>query len=66
MQCHVEVTEDMIRKWIEVNAEEIAINRSSPAVQAAEEMLVDLPSRLPQLKAVADRLYGKWISALKQ
>lgn len=65
MQCHVEVTEDMIRKWIEVNAEEIAINRTSPAVQAAEEMLADLPSRLPQLKAVADRLYGKWISALK-
>ncbi|MCO6434038.1 type 1 glutamine amidotransferase [Nitrosomonas nitrosa] len=65
MQCHVEVTEDMIRKWIEVNAEEIAINRSSPAVQAAEEMLADLTSRLPQLKAVADRLYGKWISALK-
>ena len=40
MQCHVEVTEDMIRKSIEVNAEEIAINRSSPAVQAAEEMLL--------------------------
>ena len=65
MQCHVEMTEDMVRDWSKVNAAEIVQNLTSPAVQSAEAMQTNLVSRVPQLHVIADRLYGKWISALK-
>lgn len=66
MQCHVEMTEDMVCKWSEVNAAEIAQNLTSPAVQSAEEMQTNLMSRVSQLHTIADQLYGKWIGALKK
>lgn len=65
MQCHVEMTEDMVRSWSKVNAAEIAQNLTSPAVQSTETMQANLASRVSILNTVADRLYGKWICALK-
>ncbi|SDX98123.1 type 1 glutamine amidotransferase [Nitrosomonas sp. Nm33] len=65
MQCHVEMTEEMVRNWSKVNAAEIAQNLASPAVQPAEAMQMDLEFRVPLLNTIADRLYSKWINALK-
>lgn len=65
MQCHMEITEDMVRKWSEVNADEITRNLTSPAVQSAAAMQANLASRVSLLNVIANRLYGKWISALK-
>lgn len=65
MQCHVEMTEEMVRSWSEVNATEIVQNLTSPAVQSMEAMQTDLPSRVLRLNKIADRLYSQWIMALK-
>jgi GMP synthase-like glutamine amidotransferase len=64
LQCHVEMTEQMIETWCENGSEEIAVSRS-PAVQSIEEILTGLAERLPALKNVASHLYQKWIWGLK-
>lgn len=63
MQCHVEMTAEMVRTWCEVGAEEIAAS-PGPAVQTPDEMGVDLDRRLAGLHAVADRLYARWVEGL--
>lgn len=66
MQCHIEVTADMIERWCETGAEEIedSLGRS-PAVQRPAQMRENLASRLEALHAVADRVYDRWIQGLK-
>jgi GMP synthase-like glutamine amidotransferase len=64
MQCHVEMTETMIREWSTNGAEEIAANLSSPAVQTAELMLAQMPAKLPRLSRVAERLYRHWLHGI--
>ena len=63
MQCHVEMTPEMIRSWCKVGADEIA-GAESPAVQTPSEIGRDTPQRLAPMQAVADRLYGKWVAGL--
>lgn len=64
LQCHVEMTEEMIADWCEIGAEEVAAASASPAVQTAEEMLWQTPGRLPQLHEAAGRLYAAWTAGL--
>lgn len=63
MQCHVEMTEDMVKAWCRTGVDEIA-GSSGPAVQLAETMQMQLASRVSALNQIARRLYGKWISGL--
>lgn len=64
LQCHVEMTEQMIRDWCEVGADEIAASASSPGVQSPATMQAQMADKLPQLHAVARRLYQHWIAGL--
>ena len=64
MQCHVEMTADLVRSWIGSGAEELAQHRKSPAVQAPEEMQRDLEPRLDRLHQVADKIYDRWTANL--
>lgn len=64
MQCHVEMTREMIEAWCAVGADEIN-SANSPAVQTPEQMAVDMDAKLAALNAVAARLYGHWIAGLK-
>lgn len=63
MQCHVEMTPEMIETWSKAGAGEIAA-ADSPAVQSAEEMRALIPSHLAQLHRVAERLYSQWLRGL--
>jgi len=63
MQCHVEMTEGMIRDWCAVGAEEIAAS-GSPAVQTPAEMERLNASLLPLLHQAAERLYAHWVTGL--
>ena len=63
MQCHVEMTEAMIREWCAVGAEEIAAAQS-PAVQTPEAMIALNSANLPPLNRTAERLYSRWIEGL--
>lgn len=65
LQCHVEVTEEMVKTWCQLNAAELAQHQDSPAVQGGDEIQNNLPQRLAALQSVADRLYQRWILALK-
>jgi len=62
MQCHVEMTEAMIRLWNRQWAAESAV--ASPSVQTPEQMYERLEERIAAMRACADRLYTKWISGL--
>jgi GMP synthase-like glutamine amidotransferase len=66
MQCHVEMTADLVRTWIGSGEEEMREHRKSPAVQSAEEMQRDLEPRLDKLHQVADRLYDRWTEGLSR
>lgn len=63
MQCHVEMTADMILAWRDSGAREIAAN-PIPTVQQPQQMQIDMQQRLEALHAVADRLYTLWIKGL--
>jgi len=65
MQCHIEMTEEMIRNWCTVGADEIRSAASSPAVQSAEIMQIQMRDKLPPLHRVADRIYTRWVHGLR-
>ena len=65
MQCHVEMTEGMIRQWCQDGAAEIAAS-GSPAVQAPGAMQAGMGPKVAALNAVADRIYARWIEGLNR
>ena len=66
MQCHVEMTPELVRTWIGTGADEIREHRKSPAVQDADAMQKDLDPRLERLHQVADRIYDRWSEGLSR
>ena len=65
MQCHIEMTEELIESWCETGASEIEANLArSPAVQTPQAMRENMGSRLSALHAVADRIYRRWTAGL--
>lgn len=64
MQCHVEMTPEMVADWVRGGAAEIAQSRDSPGVQAPEEIERDLERRTAALHKVADRIYDRWTEGL--
>ncbi|MDT3707590.1 MAG: type 1 glutamine amidotransferase [Thiobacillus sp.] len=65
MQCHVEMTPELIAGWCESGAAEIAAS-DSPGVQAPEAIQSDLPARTARLHQLADKIYSRWIQGLSQ
>lgn len=65
MQCHVEMTADMVREWCAFNAAELS-QLSGPAAQTEAEMQENLSERMAVLNAVATQLYTKWITGLQK
>jgi GMP synthase-like glutamine amidotransferase len=66
MQCHVEMTEELIASWCETGADEIARSiERSPAVQPPEAMRENLSSKLSALHRVADGIYERWLQGVK-
>lgn len=63
LQCHVEMTAEMIVTWCAVGASEIAAS-SSPGVQSVGEMQQQMNGKLPRLNSVADQLYSHWVKGL--
>jgi len=64
LQCHVEMTAEMVREWCEAQAGEIQAAAGRPGVQRVEDILGDAPSRLAGLHAAADRMYQRWLLGL--
>jgi GMP synthase-like glutamine amidotransferase len=64
LQCHVEMTAEMIAAWCAVGADEVEASSTSPAVQPVIEMQQQMNGKLPCLNSVATQLYGNWIKNL--
>jgi GMP synthase-like glutamine amidotransferase len=61
LQCHIEMTEAMIKAWCEVGSDEISNAKSSPAVESPSVIQANMSSRVKQLNTIADVIYGRWI-----
>ncbi|RIX46791.1 MAG: type 1 glutamine amidotransferase [Rhodocyclales bacterium GT-UBC] len=65
MQCHVEMTPEMIATWCQQWQEEAAAFKTDPSVQTPETMLGEIDDRLPTMRALSEQLYSVWIQGLK-
>ncbi|HVQ61953.1 MAG TPA: type 1 glutamine amidotransferase [Burkholderiales bacterium] len=63
MQCHVEMTEELIRSWC-ADWEKELVARAKPSVQTPAQMFEGLDERVRQLNRIADGLYERWIKGL--
>ena len=66
MQCHVEMTPEMIDVWCKSWPTEVeGLNPLPLTVQTPEQMLMQVQDRLPAMRQLADHLYSVWIRGLK-
>jgi GMP synthase-like glutamine amidotransferase len=63
MQCHVEMTPELIRSWAESWADEVR-GIASASVQTPEQMEERIDERVRDLNAIAARLYDRWTERL--
>lgn len=61
LQCHVEMTPQLIADWVEETDGELKPSRT---VQNGEEMLRDAEARTRTMHRVADILYERWMQGL--
>lgn len=65
MQCHVEMTAEMIAAWCAGWSDEVAgLSVLPDSVQTPVQMQNDTAAHLPALRRLADRLYSQWIEGL--
>ena len=64
LQCHVEMTEDLIRSWCRGGAGEIEQSKASAGVQPVAKIEKNLDARVAALHKVADRIYDRWTEGL--
>jgi GMP synthase-like glutamine amidotransferase len=64
LQCHIEMTPEMVKTWCAVGADEVEANKASPAVQSVNEMLRLMAEELPRMQNVAGHLYSHWIRGI--
>ena len=66
MQCHVEMTPELIRTWCQDWEKEVeSLARRTPSVQTPAQMTEALEEKTRALNAIADRLYDRWSAGLK-
>lgn len=67
LQCHIEMTEELVRSWVKEGASDLATpdqEVSSPSIQSAGEILSRLPERVKALQQMADLFYADWLVKL--
>jgi GMP synthase-like glutamine amidotransferase len=68
LQCHIEMTAEMIEIWCRDGVREIEEEVSqhrAVAVQNPEQIRAAMPGNLPGLNAIARTLYEKWVRGLE-
>jgi len=64
LQCHIEMTEELVRSWCETGAREIA-RSPGPAVQSVDVILDNMAEKIRALHEVADTVYARWTVNLR-
>ena len=66
MQCHVEMTPELIRAWCQEWGTEVeSLARRVPSVQTPAQMTDSVEEKTRTLNAIADRVYDRWTAGLK-
>jgi len=63
MQCHVEITPEMIQTWCR-DWEKEQVAGAGPSVQTPEAMQAGMAAKADALHEVSERLYDRWIQGL--
>jgi GMP synthase-like glutamine amidotransferase len=63
LQCHIEMTRDLVETWLSSGASELP-RTSSAGAQSTADIRRDLGERLAGLHAVADDIYARWAQGL--
>jgi len=67
MQCHVEMTPELIRAWCEEWEGQVeSLARRMPSVQTPAQMTAALEDKVRALNAVAERIYDRWSEGLRR
>ena len=66
MQCHVEMTEELVKAWLAGGERELRESEKSPGVQKPQQIEKDLERRVGALHEVANRLYERWTANLRK
>lgn len=67
MQCHVEMTAEIIDSWNESWENEVkGLAPLAPCIQTPEQMQQETPLRLPAMRRLAEQLYSVWINGLSR
>ena len=67
MQCHVEMTPELVRAWCQEWEKEVeSLARRTSSVQTPAQMMGSLEEMTRALNAVADRLYDRWSAGLRR
>ncbi len=64
LQCHVEMTDEMIRSWYVEGEAEVRAALTGIAVQGGQSACLEMAVNLPELRKIAVKLYEHWILAL--
>ncbi len=64
LQCHIEMTPEMVRRWAHDGKSEIAAAGPVASVQRPAQMQLRLESRIAALHRVADAVYTHWTAGL--
>jgi GMP synthase-like glutamine amidotransferase len=64
MQCHVEMTPELVRAWCGDWEKEL-VQRASASVQTPDQIVERLDERVHSLNAIAETLYTRWIEGLE-
>jgi len=62
-QCHIEMTPNLVATWLASGADELP-QKSSGAVQSADDIKRNLSARIDALHGVANDVYARWASGL--
>ena len=65
MQCHVEMTPEMISTWCGQWADEAISAADQASVQLPETMQTEISERLPSMRQLSEQLYSVWIKGLQ-
>jgi GMP synthase-like glutamine amidotransferase len=65
MQCHVEMTTQLVQAWCRDWEKEVAsLAQRVPSVQTPDQMTSEVEQKVKALHAIADRLYSRWVAGL--
>ena len=64
MQCHVEMTPELISDWCAQWTEETQAADNHVAIQSVATIHAEMADRLPRMRQLADQLYATWLLGL--